>query len=207
MRVDGDIGDLSPDSASGVVVHTDMRRTGWFSCSDERVNRFHAAAVWSLRDNACDIPTDCPTRERAGWTGDWQLFVPAAAFVGGLAATALVFAMFQLNPAPFCLLDEVDAPLDDANTERFANLVRAMSAKTQFLHLAQQDCDGNGAATDRRDHAGAGRVADRRGRYGNGCGVRTEYRLTRRMKRADGARLHATQRRLAARDRHDRLHR
>jgi chromosome segregation protein len=42
-----------------------------------------------------------------------------------LTATALVFAMFQLNPAPFCLLDEVDAPLDDANTERFANLVRA----------------------------------------------------------------------------------
>nr|WP_284503079.1 chromosome segregation protein SMC [Caballeronia sp. GAWG1-1] len=53
-----------------------------------------------------------------------------------LTATALVFAMFQLNPAPFCLLDEVDAPLDDANTERFANLVRAMSVKTQFLFIS-----------------------------------------------------------------------
>ncbi|PXX12447.1 condensin subunit Smc [Paraburkholderia tropica] len=53
-----------------------------------------------------------------------------------LTATALVFAMFQLNPAPFCLLDEVDAPLDDANTERFANLVRAMSNKTQFLFIS-----------------------------------------------------------------------
>ncbi|WP_090531240.1 chromosome segregation protein SMC [Paraburkholderia sartisoli] len=53
-----------------------------------------------------------------------------------LTATALVFAMFQLNPAPFCLLDEVDAPLDDANTERFANLVRAMSTKTQFLFIS-----------------------------------------------------------------------
>ncbi len=53
-----------------------------------------------------------------------------------LTATALVFAMFQLNPAPFCLLDEVDAPLDDANTERFANLVRAMAAKTQFLFVS-----------------------------------------------------------------------
>ncbi|CAB3771747.1 chromosome segregation protein SMC [Paraburkholderia solisilvae] len=53
-----------------------------------------------------------------------------------LTATALVFAMFQLNPAPFCLLDEVDAPLDDANTERFANLVRAMSGKTQFLFIS-----------------------------------------------------------------------
>ncbi len=53
-----------------------------------------------------------------------------------LTATALVFAMFQLNPAPFCLLDEVDAPLDDANTERFTNLVRAMSEKTQFLFIS-----------------------------------------------------------------------
>jgi chromosome segregation protein len=53
-----------------------------------------------------------------------------------LTATALVFAMFQLNPAPFCLLDEVDAPLDDANTERFANLVRSMSDKTQFLFIS-----------------------------------------------------------------------
>jgi chromosome segregation protein len=53
-----------------------------------------------------------------------------------LTAIALVFAMFQLNPAPFCLLDEVDAPLDDSNTERFCNLVRKMSAQTQFLFIS-----------------------------------------------------------------------
>jgi chromosome segregation protein len=52
-----------------------------------------------------------------------------------LTATALVFAMFKLNPAPFCLLDEVDAPLDDANTERFCQLVRSMSEATQFLFI------------------------------------------------------------------------
>ncbi len=52
-----------------------------------------------------------------------------------LTALSLVFALFQLNPAPFCLLDEVDAPLDDANTERFANLVRRMSQHTQFLFI------------------------------------------------------------------------
>ena len=45
-------------------MHTDLRRTGWFSCSDERLDRFHEAAVWSFRGNACDIPTDCPHRER-----------------------------------------------------------------------------------------------------------------------------------------------
>ncbi len=53
-----------------------------------------------------------------------------------LTATALVFAIFQLNPAPFCLLDEVDAPLDDANTERFCNMVKKMSAYTQFLFIS-----------------------------------------------------------------------
>lgn len=52
-----------------------------------------------------------------------------------LTATALVFALFQLNPAPFCLLDEVDAPLDDPNTERFCNLVRHMSSSTQFIFI------------------------------------------------------------------------
>jgi chromosome segregation protein len=53
-----------------------------------------------------------------------------------LTAIALVFAIFQLNPAPFCLLDEVDAPLDDANTERYAKLVTTMSKGTQFLFIS-----------------------------------------------------------------------
>ena len=53
-----------------------------------------------------------------------------------LTAIALVFAIFQLNPAPFCLLDEVDAPLDDANTERYSKLVRSMSQGTQFLFIS-----------------------------------------------------------------------
>ena len=53
-----------------------------------------------------------------------------------LTAIALVFAIFQLNPAPFCLLDEVDAPLDDANTERYCKLVTEMSKGTQFLFIS-----------------------------------------------------------------------
>jgi len=53
-----------------------------------------------------------------------------------LTAIALVFAIFHLNPAPFCLLDEVDAPLDDANTERYARLVAEMSKGTQFLFIS-----------------------------------------------------------------------
>ena len=53
-----------------------------------------------------------------------------------LTAISLVFSLFQLNPAPFCLLDEVDAPLDDSNTQRFCDLVKKMSSQTQFLYIS-----------------------------------------------------------------------
>jgi chromosome segregation protein len=53
-----------------------------------------------------------------------------------LTAIALVFSLFLLNPAPFCLLDEVDAPLDDANTLRYAKMVSKMSEKTQFVFIS-----------------------------------------------------------------------
>ena len=85
VSIEGHPDDLTPEDVTGVVVHSDLRRTGWFSCSDERINRLHEAAVWSFRDNACEIPTDCPHRERAGWTGDWQLYAPTAAFLYDVA--------------------------------------------------------------------------------------------------------------------------
>ena len=53
-----------------------------------------------------------------------------------LAALALIFSLFQLNPAPFCMLDEVDAPLDDTNTESFCELLRKMSKQTQFIFIS-----------------------------------------------------------------------
>ncbi len=52
-----------------------------------------------------------------------------------LTALSLVFSIFQLNPAPFCMLDEVDAPLDDANVGRFARLVEQMSEQVQFIYI------------------------------------------------------------------------
>ena len=52
-----------------------------------------------------------------------------------LTAIALVFSIFQLNPAPFCMLDEVDAPLDDANVSRYANMVKEMSSQVQFIYI------------------------------------------------------------------------
>ena len=88
-RIEGHPGPLTVDDVTGVVVHTDLRRTGWFRCSDERLNRFHDITDWSFRDNACEIPTDCPQRERAGWAGDWQLFIPTAAFLYDVAGFSL----------------------------------------------------------------------------------------------------------------------
>jgi alpha-L-rhamnosidase len=70
------------DGVEAVVVHSDLRRTGWFSCSDDLVNRLHANAVWGLRGNVLDVPTDCPQRdERLGWTGDLAVFAPSAVFL------------------------------------------------------------------------------------------------------------------------------
>jgi chromosome segregation protein len=53
-----------------------------------------------------------------------------------LTAIALIFSIFYLNPAPFCMLDEVDAALDDANVLRFTRLVKAMADKTQFIFIS-----------------------------------------------------------------------
>jgi alpha-L-rhamnosidase len=85
VQIDGHPRRLTPEDVVGVVVHSDLTRTGWFRCSDERVSRLHEIADWSFRGNACEVPTDCPTRERAGWTGDWQVFLPSAAFLYDVA--------------------------------------------------------------------------------------------------------------------------
>ena len=84
VQVDGHPGFGALD-ITAVVVHTDLTETGWFDCDDERLNALHDAAVWSLRDNACDIPTDCPQRERSGFTGDWQVHVATAALTHDVA--------------------------------------------------------------------------------------------------------------------------
>lgn len=77
LRRDGG-GAIDPASVTMLVVHSDLVQTGTFACSSADLNRLHDAAVWSFRGNAVDVPTDCPTRERIGWTGDYQVFAPAA---------------------------------------------------------------------------------------------------------------------------------
>jgi alpha-L-rhamnosidase len=81
-EIDGWPGELTPDSLVAVVVHSDLRRTGEFECSDELLNQLHRNVVWGLRGNVLDVPTDCPQRdERLGWTGDLAVFAPTAAFL------------------------------------------------------------------------------------------------------------------------------
>ncbi|KAJ5107718.1 hypothetical protein N7456_004393 [Penicillium angulare] len=73
---------LTVNNISATVIHSDMTRTGWFSCSDSQINRLHENSVWSMRGNFLWIPTDCPQRdERLGWTGDIQAFSPTANFL------------------------------------------------------------------------------------------------------------------------------
>lgn len=69
---------VDPASLMMQIVHTDLARTGAFACSDNDLNRLHEVADWSFRGNAVDVPTDCPTRERLAWTGDYQVFAPTA---------------------------------------------------------------------------------------------------------------------------------
>jgi alpha-L-rhamnosidase len=68
-----------------IAVYSDMEQTGTFVCSDERVNRFVLNTLWSMKGNFLDIPTDCPTRERLGWTGDAQIFFNTAAYFMNVA--------------------------------------------------------------------------------------------------------------------------
>lgn len=82
VQVDGWPGELTADAVRAIVVHSDMRRTGWLETSDPLLNQLHANAVWSMRDNFVGVPTDCPQRdERLGWTGDINAFAPSAAFL------------------------------------------------------------------------------------------------------------------------------
>ncbi|APH45974.1 alpha-L-rhamnosidase [Microbacterium sp. 1.5R] len=78
-RVRREAAPFDPATAQMRVVQTDLRRTASFESSDPDLNRLHEIADWSFRGNAVDVPTDCPTRERLAWTGDYQVFAPTAA--------------------------------------------------------------------------------------------------------------------------------
>ena len=79
---------FAPEDFTAIAVYSDLERTGDFSSSNELVNRLFDATVWSAKGNHLDIPTDCPTRERHGWTGDAQLFFKTASYLFNFAPFA-----------------------------------------------------------------------------------------------------------------------
>ena len=81
-EVSGWPGELTSNSLVAVVVSSELRRIGEFSCSDPLLNQLHSNVVWGQRGNFLDVPTDCPQRdERLGWTGDIAVFAPTAAYL------------------------------------------------------------------------------------------------------------------------------
>ena len=73
--------DLRGAEFTAIAVYSQMPQTGFFTCGNPDVERLFQNCLWSMRSNFCDIPTDCPTRERAGWTGDAGVFAPTAVFL------------------------------------------------------------------------------------------------------------------------------
>lgn len=87
IAVDGFPGELRPENVTGVVIHSNMKPTGTFECSNPLVNQLQHNIVWGQKGNFLDVPTDCPQRdERLGWTGDAQAFCRTAAFNMNVAA-------------------------------------------------------------------------------------------------------------------------
>jgi alpha-L-rhamnosidase len=105
---------LDPRAVRAVVLASAFEYHGRFTCSDTRLERLHDNIVLSMRGNFTDIPTDCPTRERSGWTGDAQIFAPTALLLGDASAFLrnwLVDLGLQQRPDG-CVLDTV--PVDFA---------------------------------------------------------------------------------------------
>lgn len=81
IRLDEYPGEINPDDFEAIVVHSDIKRTGWLSSSNPLLNRLFDNVIWGQRGNFLDIPTDCPQRdERLGWTGDAQVFCRTATY-------------------------------------------------------------------------------------------------------------------------------
>lgn len=79
VAIDGPADPVSPDDVLGIMLSSRIPQIAEFRASDPRLERLWSNVLWSLRSNFTDTPTDCPTRERSGWTGDIQVFGPTAA--------------------------------------------------------------------------------------------------------------------------------
>lgn len=97
MEIDTEI-EVSDDCFTAIAVYSDMEETGFFESSNELLNKFVTATKWSTKSNSTDLPTDCPTRERHGWTGDAQIFFNTAAYLFDYATfSENIFVMYLIG--------------------------------------------------------------------------------------------------------------
>ena len=80
--------DIDPNLIEAIAVYSDFEETSEFECSNELINKLYKNTLWSLKSNSTDVPTDCPTRERMGWTGDSQIFFNTASYMTNYASFA-----------------------------------------------------------------------------------------------------------------------
>jgi Bacterial alpha-L-rhamnosidase 6 hairpin glycosidase domain/DDE superfamily endonuclease len=81
VKVDGFIGTPTSDNFTGITLSSDLPETGTFTCSDPLINQLQHNILWSQKSNFVEIPTDCPTRERLGWTGDTAIYARTGSFL------------------------------------------------------------------------------------------------------------------------------
>ena len=90
VEVEADF-EIDPENFTAIAVYSNFETTFEFDSSNELLNQFVKNTLWSLKNNSADLPTDCPTRERHGWTGDAQLFINTASYMTNYAPFALKF--------------------------------------------------------------------------------------------------------------------
>lgn len=117
--------EVDPANFEAVAVYSRLRFTGSFSCSNPKLEQFARNTLWSLKSNFVDIPTDCPQREKSGWTGDAQVFVKTASY---FADTAAFFRKW--------LRDVRDCQREDGRVDNVCPKIREVDSNRDALNGA-----------------------------------------------------------------------
>ena len=143
VAVDGFPGELTADDLTGVVLHSDMARTGTFETSNPMVNQLQSNIAWGQKGNFLEVPTDTPARdERLGWTGDAQAFAPTAAFNFDVAAfftrwlADLAADQKPSGSVPFVVPDVLSRGADEAGGSSGWGDVATIGPWTMYLAYA-----------------------------------------------------------------------
>ena len=108
--------EVNPNDFKAIAIYSDLEFVGRFECSNDKINQFYKNTLWSLKSNFVDVPTDCPQREKSGWDGDAQIFLPTAAF---MCDTASFFRKW--------LIDVKDCQRKDGRVENVSPSVHRFS--------------------------------------------------------------------------------